>query len=159
LFLTGKHPQRSGYKTGCTTAVVCKNDIINQMWVPKAGINEDEIKDACRFGKSIRERLQIDGPINKPMLAGLGAVKINEKLIASEQVGQRSFKVWGKLLRTLGSQTSKSRRIGLVFYVFFLFCIILTVVPITAFFKWLLAPLTRKHIAAQRAYYAAPSGE
>ncbi len=128
-------------------------------WIPKAGIDEDEITKASRFGDAIRERLQNDEPIRQPMLAGLGAVKINEKLIASEKVGQRSFRIWGRFLRFLGPQTSIRRRIGLVFYVVFLLCIILTVVPVTALLKWLLTPLTRKHIAAQKAYYAAPSGE
>jgi len=36
---------------------------------------------------------------------------------------------------------------------------ILTIAPITAVFKRMLAPFTRGRIARQRAYFAAPSGE
>jgi hypothetical protein len=40
-----------------------------------------------------------------------------------------------------------------------LITLILTVVPISAVIKQLVAPLTRARIARQRAYFAAPSGE
>jgi hypothetical protein len=43
--------------------------------------------------------------------------------------------------------------------VLFLLTLIITVVPITAIIKKLIAPLTRKKIAKQKAYFAEPSGE
>jgi len=43
--------------------------------------------------------------------------------------------------------------------VVFLTTLILTVVPISAVIKRLVAPGMRARIARQRAYYAAPSGE
>jgi len=128
-------------------------------WIPKAGIAPEKIVAATRFGDAIKNALLNQTTIEQSMLKGLGAVTINEKLIASEKVGQRSFKVWGKLMRLIGPQDSLRRRFGLIFYITFLVTIILTVVPITAALKWLLAPLTRKQIAKQKAYYAAPSGE
>ena len=129
-------------------------------WVPKAGVSEKEIKDASRFGQAIKQRLLVDSTkIDSPMLAGLSAVKINEKLIASERVGNHSFSIWSKLLRKLGPQQSKRRVIGLSVYVTFLLTLILTVVPITALIKKLIAPLTAKKIAKQKSYYAQPSGE
>lgn len=83
-------------------------------WVPKAGISEAEIAGARRFGVAIGERLALSGPVEQPMLRGLGAVRIDEKLIASERVGTRSFKAWGTLLAALGprpaAQPSPSRR-------------------------------------------------
>ncbi len=130
-------------------------------WIPKAGIDEHEIDNAGRFGSAILNRLETypDMPIEKPMFTGLGAVKINDKLIASEKIGHRSFTVWGKLMRFLGPQTSIRRRLGLIFYIIFLVVIILTVVPITALFRTLVAPLTKTKTEALKAYYAAPSGE
>ena len=44
-------------------------------------------------------------------------------------------------------------------YFLFLLTLILTVVPLLAVIKKLLEPLTRAKIAAQHAYFAAPSGE
>nr|MBF0685874.1 dialkylresorcinol condensing enzyme [Pseudomonas sp.] len=90
---------------------------------------------------------------------GLGAVRVDEKLIASERVGTRSFRVWGKLLAALGPQRSRRRRAGLIVYVVFLLSLILTVVPVTALLKKLLSPLTQARIRREKAYFAAPSGE
>jgi hypothetical protein len=93
------------------------------------------------------------------MLQNLGSVSINERLIASETIALRSFRIWGGLLRALGKPGTLLRRIVLVAYVIFLITLILTVVPITAVIKRLLAPLMQKRIAAQRRYFSAPSGE
>lgn len=129
-------------------------------WVPKAGIDEAEIAAASRFGEAIAQRLQADAqPVEQPMLRGLGAVKVDEKLIASEKVGNRSFTLWSRLLSALGPQQSRRRGVGLVVYIAFLICLIVTVVPISALLKKLLAPLTRSRIQREKAYFAAPSGE
>lgn len=129
-------------------------------WVPAAGVSESDITNARRFGVAINQRLTYDeSAITSPMLSGLNAVKINEKLIASESVGNHSFAIWSKILKKFGSQQSIGRAIGLSVYVVFLVTLILTVVPITAIIKKLIAPLTRNKIAKQKAYFAEPSGE
>ncbi|MGP9803077.1 dialkylrecorsinol condensing enzyme [Rheinheimera sp. NSM] len=129
-------------------------------WLPKAGISDADIAAASRFGEAMRQRLQADDTdISSSMLGGLQAVHINEKLIASERVGNHSFSIWAKLLYRLGPEHSKRRRLGLMLYVCFLLSLILTVVPVTALLKKLLAPLTRKRIQQQKRYFAAPSGE
>lgn len=128
--------------------------------IPKAGIPQEEIAAASRFGRAIAAQLplQPDGP-TEPMLRGLGAVKIQERLIASERIAYRSFRIWGRLLRKLGDRNSVARKCVLVVYILFLVGMILTVVPLSAVLKRLFAPLSRKRTAAQKSYYAAPSGE
>ncbi|UUY09131.1 dialkylresorcinol condensing enzyme [Pseudomonas sp. J452] len=129
-------------------------------WVPRAGIDPAEIAAASRFGEAMATRLSADGlPIEQPMLKGLGAVKIDEKLIASEKVGNRSFQLWSRLLAALGPQQSRRRGVGLVIYIVFLLCLIVTVVPLSALLKKLLAPLFRARIQREKAYFAGPSGE
>lgn len=126
--------------------------------IPRAGIPEDDIAAASRFGRAIAEQLpQQTEP--RSMLEGLGAVKIQERLIASERIAHRSFRIWGKLLRRIGDQKSPLRKCVLGLYVLFLVTMILTVVPISAVLKRLFAPLLKKRTAAQKSYYAAPSGE
>ncbi|MBC7982842.1 MAG: dialkylresorcinol condensing enzyme [Candidatus Obscuribacterales bacterium] len=128
--------------------------------VARAGVPLEEIKRAQRFGAAIAKQLpqrRVDDA--SPMLTGLGAVTINESLLASEPIVRRSFKVWGGLLRALGNRQSIGRRIVLGLYVLFLITLILTVVPISAVIKALLKPLTRERVKRQRAYFAAPSGE
>ncbi|MEO4048521.1 dialkylresorcinol condensing enzyme [Pseudomonas sp. CAU 1711] len=129
-------------------------------WVPRAGIDEAEIVRASRFGEAMAQRLLADrSPIERPMLTGLGAVKVDERLIASERVGNRSFTLWSRLLSSIGPQKSRRRAVGLVLYIVFLICLILTVVPLSAVLKKLLAPLFRARIEREKAYFAGPSGE
>jgi hypothetical protein len=128
--------------------------------VPAAGIADADILAASRFGEAIAAQLPgRDVACKEPMLRGLGAVTINERLIASEKIARRSFLIWGKLLRAIGDQSSVPRLFALVFYILFLVLMILTVVPVTALLKRLLAPFMRARIARQRAAFAAPSGE
>jgi hypothetical protein len=129
-------------------------------WVPRAGIDEAEIVAASRFGRAMAQRLTAnDLPIEQPMLTGLGAVHIDEKLIASEKVGNRSFQLWSRLLAALGPQQSRRRSAGLVLYILFLLCLIVTVVPLSALLKKLLAPLSKARTLREKAYFAGPSGE
>lgn len=129
-------------------------------WVPRAGIDEAEIVAASRFGVAMAQRLTADRlPIEQPMLSGLGAVKIDEKLIASEKVGNRSFQLWSRLLAALGPQQSRRRGAGLVLYILFLLCLIVTIVPLSALLKKLLAPLLKERTQREKAYFAGPSGE
>lgn len=128
--------------------------------VPAAGVPAAEIEACARFGEAIAARLPEHDPSDdSPMLQGLGAVTVNERLIASERIGKRSFRLWGSLLRALGAPGTPLRRAGLGLYILFLLTLILTVVPISAVLKRLAAPLARGRTAAQRAYFAAPSGE
>ena len=128
-------------------------------WLPPAGISEAEIADAARFGQRTAEALQHDETLDKTLLQHMGAVKINEKLMASERVGHRSFLVWGKLVMAAGRVSPLLRRLVLCVYIVFLLGMILTVVPIGALLKTLLAPLRREQMQREREYYAAPSGE
>lgn len=129
-------------------------------WVPRAGIDEAEIIAASRFGQAMAQRLTADSlPIEQPMLSGLGAVRIDEKLISSEKVGNRSFQLWSRLLAALGPQQSRRRGAGLVVYIVFLLCLIVTVVPLSALLKKLLAPLSKARTQREKAYFAGPSGE
>ncbi len=128
--------------------------------IPAAGISADDIAQAERFGRAIAQQLPTRNPDDdSPMCTGLGAVKINERLIASERFAHRSFRLWGALLRRLGRPGAPQRRIVLGLYVVFLVTMILTVIPISAVIKRLIAPFTRERVMRQRAYFAAPSGE
>lgn len=128
--------------------------------IPRAGVSERDIIDARRFGVAIKESLETSSEkLTEPTLLGLGAVDVNERLIASEKIARRSFEIWGKLLRKLGDQQSPVRKCVLVFYILFLITMILTVVPISAILKRIFAPLLRAKTEQQKAYYAAPSGE
>lgn len=128
--------------------------------IPAAGVSSQDVEQASRFGEAIASQLPLrQSDDREPMLQGLGAVTINERLIASERIASRSFRVWGGLLRFTGKPGALLRRTVLVAYILFLITLILTVVPLSAIIKRLLAPLMAQRIKQQRQYFALPSGE
>jgi hypothetical protein len=127
--------------------------------IPRAGVSQHEIEACKRFGERISEKIRSEQPLDESLLQGLGAVQVNEKLIASEQVAKRGFRLWGKLFRALGPQGSVLRQPLVLVYAVFLVTLIVVFVPISVLFKILLAPLTRDRTAAQKQYFSWPSGQ
>jgi hypothetical protein len=126
---------------------------------PPAGVSEADIAGAARFGHALvdaRHLLQ-SGP-DAPLLSGLGAVRVNPGFIASERIGQRSFRVWGRLLRAIGKPGHRGRRAVLLIYLAFLVSLILTVVPVSAVLRALLRPLARQRMDREVARLEQPSG-
>ncbi|KPN70894.1 hypothetical protein [Neisseria sp. 83E34] len=128
-------------------------------WLPSAGIEQAELQDAARFGHRLAEALQSDETLDSGLFRGMGAVKVDEKLMMSEKVAKRSFFIWGKLVMAVGRVSGRARYAVLAFYIVFLIGMILTVVPLSAILKRLLAPLMREKLARERAYFSRPSGE
>ena len=127
--------------------------------IPRAGVAQRKIEECQRFGVRIRDVLTKEQPIDQSLLSGLGAVDIDEKLIASESTARRSFLIWGGLLRRIGPQGAPLRKPVLVVYVVFLLTLILTFVPLSMLLKKLLSPFLQQRIARQKSYFALPSGE
>lgn len=126
--------------------------------IPRAGVKPAQIRDSRRFGERITQVLSTHQTLNTGLLRGLGAVEVNTKLIATERAARRSFLAWGKLLRALGKQGAWTRQPVVIIYIVFLIALLITVLPLSALLKTLTAPLLRKRIAAQTAYFGEPSG-
>ncbi len=127
--------------------------------IPRAGVKPEQVIAAKRFGFRIAEVLTQNRPVNEELLQGLGAVRINEKLIASERTARRSFLIWGKLFRSLGPTGAAARKPLILFYFVFLFTLIVTFLPLSILIKRLIAPFAKARVASQKAYFAYPSGE
>ena len=127
--------------------------------IPRAGVKPEQIVAAKRFGDRIADVLTQNRPIDESLLQGLGAVRVNEKLIASERTARRSFLIWGKLFRSLGPTGATARKPLVLVYFVFLFTLIVTFIPISIVIKRLLAPFAKARVASQKAYFAYPSGE
>lgn len=151
----------SSIKTLITTPRWMLTGRRNAFWglFPRAGIDPEDIRDSARFGEALLRALR-DGQLarGEPALRGLAATAVDDRLIDSERIGKRSFRIWSKLLRRVGSPGAPMRRMALGVYLIFLVAMIATVVPVTMTLRAILRPLRQRRIAAQRAYYEQPSG-
>jgi hypothetical protein len=126
---------------------------------PAAGVATEDIRASRRFGLALCQALRNDEEKKgEPMLHGLRACVVDDRLIAGEKVGKRSFRIWSRLLRALGRPGAPLRRAALVFYLVFLVILILTVMPLSLLLKAALRPLLQKKLAIARAYFEQPSG-
>ena len=126
--------------------------------LPSAGIAEEELADAARFGTKLRDTLLNQQPLDETLFQNMGAVTVNEKLIFSERAAGRSFFVWGKLLMAAGRISPLLRRALLCFYIVFLLAMILVVLPVSVILKKLLHPLLKGRLKKLADYYGQPSG-
>ncbi|MGQ0586067.1 MAG: dialkylresorcinol condensing enzyme [Gammaproteobacteria bacterium] len=126
--------------------------------LPRAGVPPAEIEAAARFGRALVPALAAGLDGSRPALTGLAAARVDPALLTSEKIGRRSFRVWGKLVRTAGGPGAPMRRPVLAVYVVFLIAMIVTVVPLSLLLRTLLKPLLRARLSAQAARYERPSG-
>jgi len=126
---------------------------------PKAGISEEALRSASRFGYAIKQALANDEEKKGVSLChGLGAVSVDEKLIKSEKIGTKSFHIWGKLIRACSKQGELKRKLFIMLYTIFLICIIITVVPLNMLIQTLYRKLNKEEVLKQKALYELPSG-
>ncbi|SRR6266700_3342661 len=132
----------------------------NAFWgLPAAGVAEQEIAKADRFGLALLNALRADREReNAPMLAGLGAARVDPRLIFSERAAQRAFSAWSRLIRLGGAPGSMARVPMLALFSVYLVAMILTVVPTSLLVQRITRPLFAARLRSLQAYYELPSG-
>ena len=127
--------------------------------MPDAGLSNSQIRGTARFGRALRDALHSGQERGtQPLLAGLGAVRADAKLLISEKAGTRSFYLWGKLIMAAGGPGAWQRKPLLLLYVLFLIALIVTVVPVSLTLQALLRPLFRGWLTKMTAQFECPSG-
>jgi hypothetical protein len=127
--------------------------------LPAAGVAEGEIAGAGRFGRALLSALRAGRErAGTPMLAGLGAARVDPRLIFSERAGRRVFSLWSRLIRRAGAPGTAARKILLVLFFAYLVAAIITLVPLSLLAQRLMRPLVSRRLESQRAYYELPSG-
>ncbi len=128
-------------------------------FLPKAGINEDEIEACNRFGSRLNLELKKDKEKqNAPMLTNLGAAVVNAKLIATEKIANKSFHIWSKIIKRFGRKHSTGRKIIITIYVTFLLLLIFTVIPLNIIARKFLNIFQKDKIKKMEKKYELPSG-
>jgi len=127
--------------------------------LPPAGIADADIAGAERFGHALVQALRGDRERNgAPMLAGLGAARVDPRLIFSERAGKRAFGAWSRIIRLGGAPGSWLRLPLVVLFCLYLVAMILAVVPASLLLQRLLRPLLARRLESQKTYFEAPSG-
>jgi hypothetical protein len=127
--------------------------------LPAAGVAEEEIAKADRFGLALLAALRADREReDAPMLSGLGAARVDPKLILSERAARRAFSAWSRLIRLGGAPGSIARVPMLALFAVYLVAMILTVVPTSLLVQRITRPLLAARLRALQSYYELPSG-
>nr|MBF0221431.1 dialkylresorcinol condensing enzyme [Desulfobulbaceae bacterium] len=127
---------------------------------PKAGVCQKVIVNSSRFGNRLCAALKEDGEQGAaPLLAGLGAVNVNGKLIATERIAHRSFLIWSKLIKKAGAPNSWQRNVVITIYAVFLLTLVLTVVPLNMLVRKSIYPFRKRALDETVIYYEQPSGK
>jgi hypothetical protein len=127
--------------------------------LPPAGVADEEIAGADRFGRALLAALRADRERGSaPMLAGLGAARVDAHLIFSERAVRRAFSVWSRVIRLGGPPGSIARLPLLAAFGVYLVTMILVVVPPSLLVQRLLRPLFARRLKSAKAYFELPSG-
>ncbi|OGV41905.1 MAG: hypothetical protein A2X46_17790 [Lentisphaerae bacterium GWF2_57_35] len=126
---------------------------------PPAGIHPDEIQRCSRFGDALLTALrQPTWPSQRPYLRGLGAVKVDPRLIASEKIGHAFLRFFGRALAHAGPAGSWRRRIVLGLFLALFIPLIVVMVPIRMVLLRALQPLLRTRLHSLKRQFEEPSG-
>jgi hypothetical protein len=127
--------------------------------LPPAGVPDDEIAGADRFGRALLEALRSGRERSGgPMLAGLGAARVDPRLIFSENAATRAFALWSRVIRFGGKPGSLARLPLVVLFCLYLVAMLLAVVPASLLIQRLLRPLLASRLESQKHYFELPSG-
>jgi hypothetical protein len=127
--------------------------------MPPAGVDGLQVAGVARFGRALAEALVRDEEKSgRPMLGGLGAVKVAPHLAMSERTGLHAFRVWSRLVRLCGRPGQWQRVPVLVLFIIYLVVMILAVVPVNFVLQRMAAPLFARRAANIIRHYEQPSG-
>jgi hypothetical protein len=132
----------------------------NAFWgLPAAGVADAEVEGAERFGHALLAALRGGRERDAaPMLAGMGAARVDPTLIFSERAARRAFGAWSRIIRLGGPRGSAGRLPFLALFCVYLVAMVLVIVPPSLLVQRLLRPLLARRLESQKAYFELPSG-
>lgn len=115
--------------------------------LPAAGVSEEDIKGASRFGAVI------ENAFNCGNLSGLqavlleeGAIRYKPSVLTIEKTGHRIFGFWAKYIRKKGGFGDEKRQGRLTLFYWYLLFVLFALSPLVQLFFWITYPLRRvKH--------------
>ena len=128
--------------------------------LPRAGVPEEEIRGAFRFGVIINDAIRnndLEGLQEK--LLEKGAIKINPVLMNIEKTGKRMFGMWSKFILKRGVYGESAREGRLKLFKYYLFAVIYLISPIVAALMRISTSIARKRTRKWIDYYSGRTSE
>ncbi len=103
--------------------------------LPEAGVSEESIRLASRFGESIRKAVIADdyGSLQEE-LSPLSPAKKRYHLVRIERTASRIFNAWASIIRKKGGPKSKDRLFFVRLFKYYLLFVIFVVSPVVSVF-------------------------
>jgi len=122
--------------------------------IPPAGVSQEDIDGASRFGGLIKESLLQDDLDNlRTDLVAAGAVDVQTDLVMIEKRGIVFFRIWADFILKKGSYGSKSRLTRVRLFKYYLLTVIYLVSPFATLLYRILKPFRRSTIKKQISLY------
>lgn len=130
-----------------------KSSFLNLL--PGAGISDQDIQDAAKFGNILADALQNDdpGPIQKTLNAH-GAVTVEPQYILFEKRIHRIFLIWSKFILQKGQRGNPARKRRVRLFLVYLFAAIAVIAPISTVLSKLALKLKKDEIQSAIDYYS-----
>jgi hypothetical protein len=122
---------------------------------PPAGVPEQRIQEAAKFGSVIREAFHL-GQTKKlqDQLLERGAVKVNPILMSIEKRGRRMFEFWSKFVLKKGGPGDPAREFRVKLFRFYLFSAGFLLPPFMSLVSWFTQKIFYKKTRRLQEYYS-----
>jgi hypothetical protein len=122
--------------------------------IPPAGISQENIKGASRYGPIILEALKNDDLENvRVKLVSAGAVDVQPALVMIEKRGIVFFRLWADFILKKGSYGAASRLFRVRLFKYYLLAVIYLVSPFATMLFYTTKPFRRKALKKQISFY------
>lgn len=119
--------------------------------VPHAGVSNDNISNAKRFGEPILKALQNNKFSQlQEELVELKGIPYRSFLVFVENIGHRMFGVWAKFCRKKGGPNAKERGTRIFMFSLYVFVALLIISPIVLVIYYATYPLRVPHIKQEK---------
>lgn len=111
-------------------------------WFPNAGISEESIENASRFGDTIKQHLRTGELTDlQNSLLRVGAIHYKPSIMFMEKAGHRMFGLWAKFIRRKGGFRDIRRKNRVFAFYYYLLFVLFVVSPFGQLFFFLTYPL------------------
>jgi hypothetical protein len=122
---------------------------------PRPGVSDNDIREAARFGKFLRQALARDPiALDQAALNAAGAVSIDPALLIMEKRIAKVFQIWSAFIRQKGTGGDPARRLRIRLFMFYLIVAVIILAPLASIAGVLLRLIRKDRLAAEVAYFA-----